>query len=38
MTELTDVLKKEYEVAEKCHICFKEFNNHEHRKIRDHCH
>ena len=38
MTELTDVLKKEYEAAEKCHTCFKEFNNHEHKKVRDHCH
>ena len=31
MTEITVVLKKEHEAAEKCHICFKEFNS-ENRK------
>ena len=32
MTELTDVLKKEHEAAEKyCHICLKEFANDEPR-------
>ena len=25
MTKLTDVLKREHEAAEKCHICLKEF-------------
>ena len=25
MTELTDMLKREHEAAEKCHICLKEF-------------
>ena len=38
MTELTDALKREHEAAEKCHICLKEFNNPEDRKVRDHCH
>ena len=38
MTELTDVLKREHKAAEKCHICFKEFNNPEDKKVRDHCH
>ena len=38
MTELTDVLKREQEAAEMCHICLKEFNNPEGRKVRDHCH
>ena len=38
MTELTDVLKKGYEAAEKCHICLKEFHNPENRHVRDHCH
>ena len=33
MTEFIDELKKEYEAAEKCHICLKEFNF-ENRKIR----
>ena len=27
MTKLTDVLKREHEAAEKCHICLKEFND-----------
>ena len=38
MTELTDVLKREHEAAEKCHICLKEFNDRRNRKVRDHCH
>ena len=38
MTELTDVLKREHEAAEKCHICPKEFNNPKNKKVRDHCH
>ena len=33
MIELTDVLKRKYGTAEKCHICFKEFNDPENRKI-----
>ena len=38
MTKLTDVLEKEHETAEKCHICLKEFNDPSNRKVRDHCH
>ena len=38
MINLTDVLKREHEAAEKCHICLKEFNNPRKRKVRDHCH
>ena len=37
MTELTDVLKREHEAAEKCHICLKEFNDRRNRKVRDYC-
>ena len=35
--ELTDVLKREHEAAEQCHICFKEFNEPENKKLRDRC-
>ena len=35
MIKLTDVLEREHEAAEKCHICLKEFRN---RKARDHSH
>ena len=38
MTELTDVLKREYGVAESCHICMKPFGDPKNRKVRDHCH
>ena len=38
MTELTDVLKREHEAAQKCHICLKEFNDQQNRKVRGHCH
>ena len=38
MTELTDLLKREHEVAQKCHICLKEFNDPKNKKVRDHCH
>ena len=38
MTKLTDVLKREHEAAEKCHICLKECNDPKNRKVRDHCH
>ena len=38
MIELTDVLKRELEAAEKCHICLKEFNDPQNKKVRDHCH
>ena len=38
MTKLTDVQKREYEAAEKCHICLKEFNDPRNRKVRDQCH
>ena len=37
MTKLIDVLKREHEAAEKCHICLKEFNDLRNRKVRDHC-
>ena len=35
MTKLTDVQKREHEVAKKCHICLKEFNDLRNRKVRD---
>ena len=38
MAGLTDVLKREQEAAEKCHICLKEFNDRRNRMVRDHCH
>ena len=38
MTELTDVLEREHETAEKCHICLKEFNDPKNKNMRDHCH
>ena len=38
MSELTDVLKREYAAAESCHICLKPFSDPENRKVRDHCH
>ena len=38
MRKLTDVLKREHEAAEKCHICLKEFNDSRNKKVRDHCH
>ena len=38
MAELTDALKREHEAVKNCHICFKEFNDSENRKVRDHCH
>ena len=34
--ELTDVLKTEHEAAEKCHICLKESNDPQNKKVRDH--
>ena len=37
MTKLTDVLKREHDVA-VCHICLKEFNDPRNRKVSDHCH
>ena len=36
MIKLSDVLKREHEAAEKCHICLKEFNDPRNRKVRDH--
>ena len=36
MIELMDVLKREHEAAEKCHICLKEFNDPQNKKVRDH--
>ena len=38
MIELTDVLKREHEAAEKCHVCLKEFNDPQNKNVRDHCH
>ena len=38
MTKLTDVLKREQEVVEKCHICLKGFNDPKNKNVRDHCH
>ena len=38
MIELSDVLKREYKAAEMCHICIKEFNDPQNKKVRDHCH
>ena len=38
MTKLTDVDKREHDTAEKCQICFKEFNDPRNRNLRDHCH
>ena len=38
MIELTDVLKREHQAAEKCHLCLKEFNDPQNKKVRDHCH
>ena len=38
VTKLTYVVKREHEVAEKCHICLKEFNDPKNKKVRDHCH
>ena len=38
MTKLTDVLKREHEAAEKCHICLKEFFDQRNRKATNHCH
>ena len=35
MTKLTDMLKREHEAAEKCHICLKEFNDPRKRRMRD---
>ena len=37
MIELTTVLKREHETAEKCHICLKEFNDPKNKKVRDDC-
>ena len=34
MTELTDVLKREYEATEKFHSCLKVFNKPEDRKVK----
>ena len=38
MIKLTNVLKREHEAAEKCHIFLKEFNVLKNKKVRDHCH
>ena len=38
MTENTDLLKREHKAAEKCHIYFEEFNDHENIKLRDYFH
>ena len=36
MTELTNVLKRQKEAAEKCYICFKRLSF-ENREVRDNC-
>ena len=36
MTKCTDMLNREHEAAENCHICLKEFNDPRNRKVRDH--
>ena len=33
MIELTDALKREHQAAEKCHICLKEFNDPQNKKV-----
>ena len=38
MIELTDALKREHKAPKKCHICLKEFNDPQNKKVRDHCH
>ena len=38
MIELSNVLKKEHKAAEWCHICLKEFNDPQNKKVRDHYH
>ena len=38
MIELTDVLNRDHQTAEKCHICLKEFNYPQNKKVRDRCH
>ena len=38
MAELMDILKREHEVAETCHICLKPFDDPANCKVRDHCH
>ena len=38
MTGLADVLKREHETAEICHIWLKKFNDSKTKKVRDHCH
>ena len=39
MIPLTDVLRRDYENAEKCHICMGAFNDPQKNwKVRDHCH
>ena len=38
MMELTNVLKRGHKAAERCHICLKEFNEPQNKKVRVHCH
>ena len=38
MIKLTNVLNREHEAAEKCHIFLKEFNVLKNKKVRDHYH
>ena len=38
MTRFTDVLNREHEAAEKCHICLKGFNDPRNKKVRGHYH
>ena len=38
MTKLTDMMKREQEAVEKCHICLKKFHDPKNKKVRDHFH
>ena len=38
MIELSNLLKREHKAAERYHICLKEFNDPQNKKVRDHCH
>ena len=38
MIELSDVLKREHKSTESSHICLREFNDPQNKKVRDPCH
>ena len=38
MTELTDVLKREHEAVETCHIFSTAFDDPKNEKVKSHCH